>query len=213
VPEPGPAHQARTVYDEIMAQTDNDNELVPLCPLVRTTFFDGMGLYTVEALTGFYEEYVSEPGRFGGVTYVQLALVDAWFMAEQIPVARIRGGPGPNGGGAGWDFTLTVGETIGLLLTDARPENRGYYGLFELGVFKRREDGGYSNGQLFTQRVVDEQELGRLVKGLAGGAKEDPCPYDEAPDVYAVPPTPTNPNEDQPTDVPQPSRSAADAGT
>ncbi len=47
-----------------------------------------------------------------------------------------------------------------------------------MGVFRDR-DGGYSNGQLFTETKTSSKRLRELVSGLQGRAT---CPYDEKPD-------------------------------
>lgn len=204
VPEPGPEHLNRQVYQEVQAQSDSSVDFVSLCPLVRMPWFDGMGLYVVDSLTLYREELFDKPGEWGTHLYVELTLLDPWYMAEKHPVARIAGSGGPDGVAASF-VDLKIGEPVGLFLTDPKPYNRGYNDLHVLGTFNQREDGGYTNGQLFTQRVVDDHELGRLVKGLAGGDPYDACPYDEAPDLGTnTPPTPTDPNETPPTDVPQP---------
>jgi hypothetical protein len=136
-----------------------------------------MGLYTVDALTSYVEAGVP-------YTYVELTLLEPWYKAEQHPIARIPGGTLPDGSIQRWFVALKVGDPVGLLIAaDNNRNNRGYYGLDATGVFNRRPDGGYSNGQLFTQRLVDSTELGNMVKGLAGGNLGDSCPYDEQPDT------------------------------
>jgi hypothetical protein len=183
-PGPGPGRADRTELMEITAGSHSDYELVSLCRLVRTPDWDGMGLYTVTGLINYTEERSSRAGARGAYTYVELELLDPWYKAQKRVVARIPGGRSPSGEGTiMWFIGLKVGEQVGLLLGDARADNRGYYDIRELGLFRERQDGGYTNGQLFTQRHVDADELGRLVKGLAGGGVKDPCPYDEAPDI------------------------------
>jgi hypothetical protein len=181
----------RVDYEELVAGSFMDSMPVALCTLVRHPKWAGQGLYVVESLTGYTEDSVTTPEGRQAATYVKLTLVEGWYEAEDMPEARIAGGPTDSGGQYMWNINLRVGETVGLLLGDRRTDNRGFYDLLPLGVFKQRADGGYSNGQLFTQRRVDARELGSLVKGLAGAPLADPCPYDEQPD--SLPPSPPDP--------------------
>jgi hypothetical protein len=144
----------------------------------------GSGLYVVEALRGRTEDDLLNPGDRAGFTYVELSLVEGWYKAEAHPVARIIGGPFPGGDIGGFRISLSVGETVGLLFTAPRSGNRNYYDLDEHGTFVKGKNGGYTNGMLYTKRVVSAKELGASVKALAGGTLEDPCPkpYDERPD-------------------------------
>lgn len=198
-PVNSPPHEAPggIHYDEIEGMSLATMAELSLCQLVRHPMFDGAGLYVVERMTGYTEEDLFNPGSVKGFTYVDLALVSAWHMAQKRPVARILGGPYPSGEVGGWRISLKVGEFVALLLMDQRPENRNYYGLHELGTFKQLANGGYSNGQLFTQRRVDAAELGALIGGLGGGSLDDPCPYDVAPDVGRPVTTPTDSEYDQ----------------
>lgn len=179
----------RTDYEKIVVGAESDVTPVSLCMLVRHPQWAGQGLYVVESLTGYTEDSVSTPGERQAVTYVKLVLAEGWYQAESRPEARIAGGPTDDGKQVMWSVGLKVGETVGLLLGDARADNRGFYDLLPLGVFGQRADGGYTNGQLFTKQRVDARELGNLVKGLAGEALGDPCPYDEQPDD-SPPPSP-----------------------
>jgi len=127
--------------------------------------------------------------------------VDEWFDAPKHPVARIVGGPYPGGDVGGWDVTLKVGEAVGLFLAEPRERNRDYYGLDELGVFYEDDEGGYSNGMLFTKRHVDANELADLVKGLAGESLDAQCPYNEASDLSAPSQSPSDAGKQQEEDV------------
>jgi hypothetical protein len=149
---------------------------VALCELVGM-FKGGAGLYQVEALHGATE--LTAEGVPDAFTYVQLRLVTSWGNgAPQAPIARIGGGPLPNGITKGWEVALTQGEIVGLLLEAPTKENGNYYHLHQLGVF-REQDGGYTNGQLFTENKATRDRLGQLVSGLVG--RQD-CPFDEKPD-------------------------------
>jgi len=174
--------EARTEYARIEAGGVLDQYPIGLCALVRHPMFGSAGLYEVEALEGVVEDDLRNPGDRAGFTYVELALVDGWWSAEQSPVARVLGGPWPSGDSGGWHVSLAVGERVGLLLVNPVAENRGHHDLHNLGVFNAPENGGYSNGQLFKDRRVGAGELGELIEGLAGEDLEADCPYDELPE-------------------------------
>ena len=181
--------------------------LVPfdLCTIVRHPMRQGAGsgLYVVKALRGETEDDLRSPGDRGGFTYVALSLVTGWYKAEENTVARILGGPFPSGQIGGWTIDLAVGDTVGLLFTAPTPGNAGYPDLDEHGTFKKAKNGGYTNGMLYTKRVVSADELGASVKALAGATLDAPCPspYDERPDSV-----PTGTSNSEPVDP-------ADAGS
>jgi hypothetical protein len=144
--------------------------------LVHAPNVAGGGIYVVESL-----EY-AKPDDVGAVTYVTLRLEKPWFDAEERPVARISGGPLPDGTFAVPRVALMVAERLGVLFTrTSGNENRGYLTLLEQAVFHQTPDGGLSNGELFTRRLVREDELGNMVRRIAE-AKD--CSYDEQPDYY-----------------------------
>jgi hypothetical protein len=170
-------------YERIVDTSSASLVAFDLCAAVRHPMWGEGGLYRVARLVGHTEkdERPDSPDE-RGFTYVELERLEGWFGPSEGPtVARITGGPHPGGDG-GWRFNLELGQTVGLLLKVPRERNNNYPGLDWLGTFYQKEDGGYTNGQLFTTRVVDAEELGRLVKQLHGGTLDDPCPINEAPD-------------------------------
>lgn len=174
-----PTHPSGTAYSRIDGASLATMATFSLCKLARHPMFESAGLYRVERLTGVTEEDLWNPGQINGFTYVELSLVDGWHKAEAKPVARILGGPWPDGRVGGWNIQLEVGEVVGLLLLRKAPENRGYPGIHELGLFKRGANGGFSNGQLFTRSAADEGQLGELVTAFSGESIDAPCPAND----------------------------------
>jgi hypothetical protein len=173
-------------YDAINGGSTATMASFGLCELVRHPMFEAAGLYRVESLTGVLEDVGEEAqGIRKPFTYVELSLLDAWYNVEHDTVARISGGPLGDGSTAAWRVSLKVGETVGLLLMQA-PFNGGHYDLNPQGMFHERDDGGYSNGVLFTSRVVSAAELGTMVSATARAPESDPCPFDEQPDDGTV---------------------------
>jgi hypothetical protein len=179
--EAQPSGAVGVKYSEIKAGGLASRAPRTLCQLVRAPRVHGGGLYMVESITGFTEKDLHNPeSNKKGFTYVSLSLVDPWFQAEKRVTARIFGGPFPSGDVGGWDVDLKVGQQVGLLFTKPTPENHGHPYLSSHGTFLLREDGGYSNGELFTKRRVDAKELGELARAMA--TSDDACARDEAPD-------------------------------
>lgn len=197
----GGTHVTGTDYLRIPGRSLAAMAQFSLCKLARHPMFGSAGAYRVERLTGVTEEDLWNPGTVSGFTYVELALVQGWHKAEKKTVVRILGGPFPNGRTGGWRVDLSVGEVVGLLLLAPVPNNRGYAGIHELGVFKKRPDGGFSNGQLFTTKRADLVELGKHVSAFSGRAIEDACPSDVLPDVGGERSAATPPAGDESTHV------------
>jgi hypothetical protein len=177
------AEDERLQFEEIVADQPLTGAQMSLCELVRHPMFGQSGLYEVVSMSGATEEDLYNPGSMAGFTYVHLSRVVAFEATSADPTARILGGPWPDGTIGGWRISLSVGEQLGLLLVEPTPENRDFYDLHELGTFKEREDGGFSNGQLFQSRRVNAQELRDLIMGLSQLQPGQPCPYDEQPSV------------------------------
>jgi len=98
--------------------------------------------------------------------------VENWFSAPEAPVARIGGGPAADGTSGGWELNLTVGSRVGAFFTKATPENRDHYYMSAIGTFNAKPDGGYTNGELYKDRVVTEMELTQIVRGAAASQNE-----------------------------------------
>jgi len=142
-----------------------DGPLVSLCTLVRADSIDSAGLYEVRGLIGRRERSAGATGTDEpdeeAVTYVELALVDDWMRARECAIARLPGGPYPDGEAKGWQVALAVGERVGVFL--ARPNqwnpNHGFPFFNAKGVFKPGPGGGWTNGELFAEHEVSEAEL------------------------------------------------------
>jgi hypothetical protein len=165
----------------------------------------------VDSLTG-YTEHIDNQAYTA--TYAELSLVENWFEGQKKVLVRLAGGPTDQGGVTLWDIALKVGEKVAVLgFVKARDINRGYLTINPLHLFHQRpDDGGYTNGQLFSRRVVTADQLGRLVKGLTGRKLADACPYDEMPDVRRKEPTPQG-GQTGPTPVVTAATGGPDAGT
>jgi len=162
---------------------------ITLCNLARSPSMETAGLYRVETLTGYYEEDLWTPGSSAPFTYVELALLESWHGADGDAVARITGGPLPSCSTALWRVSLEVGEVVGVLLSKRIPENRDHYGLSAQGTFKQTQDGGYSNGVLFTREAIGADELGEMIEAIAESDPSEPCPHDAVPEGYRPPDT------------------------
>jgi len=176
----------RTDYEAVTGGVGVTGSVPGLCFLVREMPWMAAGLYMVKSLTGYTEHVSGEdaPTGYGAFTYVEMTQLEAWSpMAPSRTVARISGGPLKSGSTAGWLVHLRVGEPVGVLLMQPRPDNLDFTDLHPFGTFNVRADGGFGNDLFFTQRRVDEAELGSLIRGLWGGSASDPCPYDALPDA------------------------------
>jgi hypothetical protein len=160
-----PRRSNRTTYDEIRGGNAL-KKAVSLCYLLK--FYDaGAGAYRVKSITGYTEELLAFPGHFDGFTYIELDLVTDWSgNAPANPVVRIAGGPKDAQITRGWDIGAKVGEVIGLLLEAPRADNRGYFGVEELTVFRQSSKGGFTNGQLFARRQVPLDVVGHAVEKI-----------------------------------------------
>ena len=158
---------------------------VSLCELAKWCT-GGAALYTVDSITGFTE--VSDDGYPSGVTYVQLSKLEdlGAGAAPEHPLARMRGGPVLNSIEV-WDVALSVGEADAILLVPPSPETKGYYGLHPLAVFRELE-GGYTNGQLFSENKAD---LTVLRKAFHDAVGPDGCVRDTLVQRTPVPQPPT----------------------
>ena len=97
----------------------------------------------------------------GGITYVELETLETWFGAPSTnPIARIMGGPDGAGGTLGAVVSLTLGDVIGAILLNPRPDNRGYFGLHPAGLFRKgSKDKGLTNAMHFTSTAATAQSL------------------------------------------------------
>ncbi len=145
---------------------------VNLCRLVR--WMDGpAGIFRVEHLIGVTEDAVGRPGEYEMVTYVELTLIEDWGIANPAnPVVRLP---------AFGLVELDQGELVGLLLEVPTVDNRNFYHLDSLGVFRRQTHGGFSNGQLFIAGARSAQKIGELVRAIRLGGKKN-CAADAEPD-------------------------------
>jgi hypothetical protein len=133
--------------------TGGDVYLAPLSLCVlASTHRGGAGTYTVEEIYGVpNEESSSFPGPW---TYIKLLLVSPWVEgAPSAPIVRLKGGPRADGTSVASAVDLKLGETVGLVMYEATPENMGFPSLCPLGVFRQTKSGEWSNGQV----TVDAQ--------------------------------------------------------
>jgi hypothetical protein len=128
----------------------------------------------------------------GARTFIHLELLEAWSPnAPGNPVARIHGGPGPDGVTVGFPVSLRKGEVVGILLIepvdseDSTRDTKGFYGLYVPGIFHDVGD-GFTNGQLFSQRRVSVAELGAFITAAVAKAGSPDCP-DVLPDTPEYP--------------------------
>jgi hypothetical protein len=183
--------RGRTDYEGIWAGSESIAGPVSLCTLVRHPGYTSHGLYRVESLTGYIERLGNDDV---GVTYAKLALVEDWYQADPAPEVRLSGGPQDDGSLALWEVGLKVDEIVAVVgLVKPSDANQGYYGLNTLHLFRQGKDGGLNNGQLFTDRVVNAQQLKAWVKGLTGKRLGDACPYDHRPPTPRAPTPPSTP--------------------
>jgi len=170
-----PAH-ARAPGDTVGTPPPSaTRSLSSLCTLVHAPNVTSGGIYVVASMEN------ARPDDEGAVTYVTLQLEEPWFAAEELLVVRISGGLLPNGIFAVPRVPLKmIAERLGALFTTSS-DNRGYLSLLEQNVFHQTPDGGLSNGELFTHRVVREDDLGNMVRRIADAMD---CSYDEQPDYH-----------------------------
>lgn len=107
---PAPADSGR-IYTSVRADRPGCLEHVPLCDVLKRPGVS-YGVYRVLSLTGYSER--TREGAPKGVTYVSLERLGG--PGPQAPVAKIRGGPRPDGTDAPGPVNLTVGEVVGLVL-------------------------------------------------------------------------------------------------
>jgi hypothetical protein len=155
-------------YDQIEGMPPPyDGPSLSLCALVHADNVAGGGLYVVESLTGVRErDDVNADGWVKGFTYVKMRLIEPWFDADPNPEFRITGGLRADGSSGDWHFRLEVGKRVGVMYSKPMPWNCGYPFLPSQTVFIQRDDGGYGTQDLFTKRVVDERQLGEIVRSL-----------------------------------------------
>jgi hypothetical protein len=168
--------------------------LVGICELTRI-LTGPAGAYRVVRMTGVTEPIPELGGALGAFTYVELDLAEAWSDdAPQSAIARISGGPTADPAiTAGWRVTLSVGELLGLVLQAPTPENKGYYGIHNLGVFQSNpRTGGMSNGQLFTETTMPLSALGPIVR-RAVASRRGACAEIAADYGHSTPPAADQP--------------------
>lgn len=169
-----PAH-ARAPGDTVgTPPRSTTRSLSSLCTLVHAPNVTSGGIYVVASMEN------ARSDDEGAVTHVTLQLEEPWFAAEELLVVRISGGLLTNGIFAVPRVPLKIAERLGALFTTAS-DNRGYLSLLEQNVFHQTPDGGLSNGELFTHRVVREDDLGNMVRRIADAMD---CSYDEQPDYH-----------------------------
>lgn len=177
----GVVRNHRVALTELKPALTTDFQPKALCKFVRHPGYHGHGLYEVTALTAYLERVGNEEIP---ATYVELTRLKNFHDADEKIVARIGGGPLRNGDVAAWNLALELHEPV-VVLGVVKPGawNLGYPALDPTHVFRRRAGGGYTNGALFTKRVIEAEEMGELVAGLAGEPMDQACPYDVEPDV------------------------------
>ena len=145
-------------------QSPIDARYVSLCELTSSSPI-GSAFYRVESLTAFAEQVQGGENTF---TYVQLRKVSDLGRAgaPDAPVARMLGGSTPLGN-SGAQAALMVGEVDAIILGAPSDENRGYYNISGLGVF-RLVDGGYTNTQLFTSAKATQADITTAFANAAG---------------------------------------------
>jgi hypothetical protein len=153
-----------------------------LCELLRW-YPRGIGIYRVERLVGYTEQEAD--GSRGGATYASLLQTERWVPGSAVTAARLDGGPLGAGVTASWEVSLRRDEEVLLLFDAPSAANRGYYGLDSLTVFRRKADGTFTNGQLFTHSSISDGDLKVLIQDIVsatGGCPRDVLPdYNEAP--------------------------------
>ncbi len=131
------------------------------------------GVYTVRSLRGATE--TAPEGDAMGVTYVELERVDGDGPAA--PVARIPGGPLPNGRYFPGPIALAVGDVLGLVLRPSTVE--GFYTFEPPDVFRPAGKGRTKNlnqhvevpiGQ-FVRWAREQTRSGCLAKGRKNAPK------------------------------------------
>ena len=186
-------YPAAVRYETIKDTVSTTSRSVNLCELVHT-LGEAAGVYRVLSLTGVPEPQPKVPNYGNPVTYVELELVEPWSQdAPTVAVVRTPGGPTGTGTTQGWLVPLTVGEEVGVLLFTP-PQNKGFYAINPLGVFRQDAGGGVSNGQLFTKAPMDSKTLGAMTRQIL--TTKVGCAVDVAPD-YLPDPVPTELGPDQ----------------
>lgn len=109
----------------------------------------GYGSYRVVSLRGRRER--SPEGDLSAYTYVELARIAG--PGPDAPVARIPGGPLPDGNDFPGPLTLSVGEVVGLIL--GKPDNE-YYTLDRRAVDRNPEEFLAALGRCGSARGSDE---------------------------------------------------------
>ena len=171
-----------------------------LCELAYL-FDGGAGRYRVTDIVSVSETTEIEGRRApAAFTYIQLELLEDWSgFAPDHPVLRIRGGALDHERTQSWDLGVERGEVVGLFLSSPLETlNEGYYRSSALGLFRRKDDGGYSNGHLFEREVTSIDELGKLTSDMYRSLPQvihrppwrrlavprDRCAHDIAPDAH-----------------------------
>lgn len=137
---------------------------ISLCELLSVTAFGGY--YQIGAMVSGLEPGINPNGgtQEEPFTYVTLIRLAAWSdNAPKIVVARMPGGKNKDGTWMSTQVALTAGEKIGYLASYV-PANKGYPSLSPLGVFRpQAPDQGFSNSQIFTEKVWGPDEVGFIV--------------------------------------------------
>ena len=156
-------------------------KLISLCEVLKM-LGGPAGVFHVESLTGVTEDDDSP------ATYVELTLVKDWAGdAPKQLVARISGGPtAAPGVTALWRVSLREGEDVGLVIGQPRDDNRGFYSLHNLGIFRMDANRGATNGQLFVTTRASLDDIGSAVGRLRAAQRRSGdvtnCKGDIAPD-------------------------------
>ena len=137
-----------------------------LCELVRANPL-GIGTYRVEKIVGYTEP--DDEGVAMGVTYVSMMQTASWIDGSTAAItssttARTDGGPVGPKCTKSWGLSLNEGEEVLMLFNTPQAWNKGYNSLDSLQIFHRRQDGTFSNGQLFSNTRISDQALRKKIK-------------------------------------------------
>jgi hypothetical protein len=138
VPSASAAPSHEKVYSSIRAGTSGCLERVPLCELLRKPNVS-YGVYRVVTLTGRSEQ--TPTGVPKGSTYVSLERLGG--PGPQAPIAKIRGGPLPDGTDTLGPVSLTVGEVVGLVLY--KQPSSEWYTFSTPNVFRQLQPNVFGN--------------------------------------------------------------------
>lgn len=163
-------------YDSIQGGSNGLLRTISFCELVEVV--DAGGKYSVVGIEGFPEEYPQ--GGKNARTYVTLEKVEGWIGEpnEQI-ILSIFGGPVDLSRDIHMEhpIALEVGEEIIIFLSDVMRDDDGKYIIqHDLNIFRHIGNGRVTNGQLFSPRGIEENELQEAID-LA--LTKEKCPFDK----------------------------------